>query len=325
MKKMSPFIHSAFLAFLMLGFLTCKKDVENNTNQPTYPPTCKINSPSSGQELVQGHTIKTIFSASDGNGHIYRVRFFVDDIEKESVINKYHVFYWPTEGEAYGSHDLKITVIDNDGEQNTDEITIKLVRGLGGEGESCPGVETILYGGQVYNTVRIGEQCWFKENLNYDIGNSWCYDNDIANCSIYGRLYDWETAIGVCPPGWHLATDNDWSILEGEMDSQFCVGDPEWENFGFRGSDVCINMKSATGWNNNGNGEDLYKFSLLPIGARTLDGEFKRLGDLGYYWTAKEKSAELAFFRYFDYYHEQTSRVYFDKSHGYGVRCVKDE
>jgi uncharacterized protein (TIGR02145 family) len=322
MKKLIRPIHFVLLTLIVLVINNCKNENDIITN---HSPTCKINSPLNGQELIKGHVIKLEFGAADNNGYILKVRFFVDDIENEAVIGKYHVFYWPTEGEAFGNHNLKITVTDNDGEQNTDEITIMLVKGIGGKGEPCPGEEIVMYGGQVYNTVQIGEQCWFHENLNYDSGNSWCYNNDTSNCNIYGRLYDWATALGVCPPGWHLATENDWNNLEGEMDSFFNVGDPEWEDFGFRGFDVSTNIKSATGWNNNGNGTDINNFSLLPIGLKTVSGEFSRLGDLGYYWTSKEKSSELAYFRYFDYYHEESSRAYFDKNNGYGVRCVQNE
>ncbi len=135
-------------------------------------------------------------------------------------------------------------------------------------GQPCPGIPTVEYEGQVYNTVQIGDQCWFKENLNVgtkinstqsgfqqqdnDTIEKYCYNNDEANCDVYGGLYEWpeamqyattEGAQGICPVGWHIPTDNEWKILEGTVDSQYGVGDPEWDYAGFRGLDAGGNLK----------------------------------------------------------------------------------
>lgn len=192
----------------------------------------------------------------------------------------------------------------------------------------CPGNPTLEYGGQVYNTVQIFNQCWLKENLNYAAGNSWCYEYDAANCDSYGRLYDWETAISVCPVGWHLPTDEEWKILEGATDSQYPIGDAEWDNTGLRGFDAGKNMKSATGWNTNGNGTDLYGFSALPGGYRFyFQGNFFNLGDYAYWWTSDEypsSSNTTAWGRRLFYGNDMSNRWDTDKGDGRSVRCLKD-
>ena len=94
---------------------------------------------------------------------------------------------------------------------------------------------TVTYGGKNYKTVQIGTQCWFRENLNIGtrinrdssqknngIIEKYCYDDNEDNCNTYGGLYYWdelmqyvktEGAKGICPEGWHIPTDEEWTIL----------------------------------------------------------------------------------------------------------------
>ncbi|MEA3479507.1 MAG: FISUMP domain-containing protein [Bacteroidota bacterium] len=115
----------------------------------------------------------------------------------------------------------------------------------------CTGTPTVNYEGQVYNTVQIFNQCWLKENLNVGtmiqgteemtnngIVEKYCYLNFTSYCEMYGGLYQWHEMMGydtisgsqgICPTGWHIPSDEECKVLEGSTDSQFVIGDTEWD------------------------------------------------------------------------------------------------
>jgi len=170
---------------------------------------------------------------------------------------------------------------------------------------------------KTYKIVKIGNQTWMAENLNYqpEIGNSWCYDDDESMCNTYGRLYDWETAMTICPAGWKLPDTADWRKLVTSAGSKSVAGEV---------------LKSKFGWNQNGNGTDILGFSALPGGYRgSVSGGFYGAGDYGYWWTAttSNDSFNFAHIRIMDYsydYVDEDARYTYHKSGGYSVRCVND-
>jgi uncharacterized protein (TIGR02145 family) len=211
----------------------------------------------------------------------------------------------------------------------------------------CPGMPTVTHGGQVYNTVQIFNQCWLKENLNIgemipgademeDNGaiEKYCYDDVHTNCDEYGGLYQWNEMMqyitqkgtqGICPDGWHIPTDEEWKILEGTVDSQYPVGDPEWDDTVWRGYDSGENLKSTSGWNSNRNGTDLYGFGGLPGGLHTNGGwPYYFLGIYGYWWSSSETSGLGAWDRILIYDNDGSHRDTNFKPHGLSVRCLKD-
>lgn len=190
----------------------------------------------------------------------------------------------------------------------------------------CPGIPQIEYHGQVYRTVQIFNQCWMAENLNHETVNSRCYDNDIENCIIYGRLYDWWTARDVCPEGWLLPDDNDWNLLEGGTDKFHSIGDPEWLNLGWRGIDVGSHLKSVEIWNDSINNTDRFGFGALPGGRSDSFDTFFHLGTAAFWWTASEHhQTGYAFRRHFAEGYDQSSRHGTSKTFRLSVRCIKDE
>ena len=196
---------------------------------------------------------------------------------------------------------------------------------------------------QVYKTVQIGDQIWMAENLNFAyIGvpytyyddtsdsTSWCYDNDPANCTKYGRLYTWAAAMdsvktgcgfdktcglsgivqGICPTGWHLPDSTEWETLITAVGGGLSPGEA---------------LKLQSGWLDDGNGTDAFGFSALPAGYRDiLDGAFNRGGDFTVFWTATEVEYYACSVT-LNYFNGIAFMGGFNKGLGHSVRCVKDE
>ena len=178
----------------------------------------------------------------------------------------------------------------------------------GGGGGYTGSYGSITYEGQTYKTVKIGEQTWMAENLNYEAEGSKCYDNNPANCTKYGRLYNWETAMTACPSGWHLPSDADWTTLTNYVGS----------------STAGTKLKAASGWFGNGNGTNDYGFSALPGGGGYSNGSFNFVGDRGEWWSATEYDAGRAYSRFMTYLGRSVGRYDGSKSNLNSVRCIKN-
>ena len=159
---------------------------------------------------------------------------------------------------------------------------------------------------QLYTPVKIGEQTWMKENLNYNASGSKCYDNDPSNCAKYGRLYSWEAAEDACPTGWHLPSDEEWETLITTVGGLETAGGK---------------LKATSGWSESDNGTDDYGFSALPGGFVAPEGDFGALGVGGWWWSISEDTSKDA------YSHHMTNLLgsSFPKSFLFSVRCLKTE
>jgi uncharacterized protein (TIGR02145 family) len=215
----------------------------------------------------------------------------------------------------------------------------------------CPDLPTVEYDGQVYNTIQIFSQCWIKENLNVGtmiqgsqnmtdngVKEKYCYNNEPDSCTKYGGLYQWDEMMqyttqqgvqGICPPDWHIPTDEEWKVLEGAVDSQYGIGNVEWEGWDeARGIDAGLNLKAIDDWYLNGNGSDLFGFSGLPGGVRSNTPDFVVVFLFGYWWTTTQSKAyfDQAYFRHLSYGSPKIGRYHSGaKDAGFSVRCIKNE
>jgi len=194
----------------------------------------------------------------------------------------------------------------------------------------CKGQSSIKWGDDTYQLVEIGCQCWFAENLRYsgsipEISEQsvwkdaqdteqagWCYyDNDPANDSIYGKLYNWFAVNTgtLCPPGWHIPSVEEWDELGEYLGGQYDAGGK---------------MKSTTGWNSPNIGvTNESGFSGLPAGRRTRF-EFALIGDRSNWWSSSEISHLKSHGRGLDTDNKYISWSISDKVLGYSARCIKN-
>jgi uncharacterized protein (TIGR02145 family) len=150
------------------------------------------------------------------------------------------------------------------------------------------------------------------ENLNIVADSSVCYDNNESNCEQYGRLYTWNTAMRVCPAGWRLPTDEEWTTLV-----DYAGG---YET-------AAKKLKSASGWEKCNSCKDAtndYGFSALPGGNGYSTGYLDVAGYVGYWWSATEYNEHNAYYRGMNN-REEVRRGSYNKMGVYSVRCVQDE
>ena len=189
--------------------------------------------------------------------------------------------------------------------------------------------EAITYAGVGYSTVQIGDQCWFAENLrtttylngeaipqNLSDGD-WSsttsgamafYGNVPTNSGLY-NFFAVDDARGLCPSGWHVPTDGEWTVMTDLLGGESVAGGQ---------------MKATYGWSGGGNGTNSSGFSGLPGGYRfDYNGGFANAGSYGYWWSSSP-SGSNAWYRYLSDFSESVSRHSLNQRYGFSVRCVRD-
>ncbi|MFN5443021.1 MAG: fibrobacter succinogenes major paralogous domain-containing protein [Crocinitomicaceae bacterium] len=195
--------------------------------------------------------------------------------------------------------------------------------------------------GNSYKTVTIGTQTWMAENLKVSKFNdgtiipnvkesiewsklttgAWSYyNNDLANNAKYGKLYNWyavsKTSNGnknVCPTGWHVPTDAEWTVLTDYLGGETVAGGKMKE-------------VGTTNWNSpNTEATNISLFTGLPGGVRyDSGGNFSGIGGYGYWWSSTEYETVYAWYRNLDYGYGPAGRSDGDKGVGLSVRCLRD-
>jgi len=196
----------------------------------------------------------------------------------------------------------------------------------------CP----LAYQGYDYATVQIGEQCWFAENLHsekYDNGDAipqnvsdaeWIstisgatavYGENASNLGIYGRLYNWyavDDARGLCPSGWHVPSDDEFTQLTDYLGGENGAGGKMKEAGFDHWNPPNTGATNSSGWTG------------LPGGYRVdFSGYFSNAGNYGFWWSSSPNGSN-AWFRGMYNFNEDVNRHYNVPRYGLSVRCVRD-
>ena len=189
--------------------------------------------------------------------------------------------------------------------------------------------------GNYYDTVHIGNQIWFKQNLKttryrnggnipYVLGNTdwgalttgaWnYYDHDASNNSVYGKLYNWYSTQGdtLCPTGWGVPTDDEWTTLTTYLGGESVAGG----KMKSVGNDYWYNPNTGA-TNESG-------FSVLPGGCRNGNGSFSSIRGNAFFWSATGSDYSNAGGRSLGNFGGIVTRNSLSKSFGASIRCLKD-
>ena len=190
--------------------------------------------------------------------------------------------------------------------------------------------------GNVYHFETIGTQVWMVENLkttkyrdgtsipNVTINSAWSslttgaycdYSNTSSNSDVYGRMYNWyaiNDTHHICPAGWHIPTDAEWTTLTNYLGGESIAG-------------AKLKETGITHWTTpNADATNEKGFTALPGGTRWVDGVFGLIGTEGRWWTSTEFNAQNAWWRMLNNTSGSVVRTNNLKTYGFSVRCIKD-
>jgi uncharacterized protein (TIGR02145 family) len=202
---------------------------------------------------------------------------------------------------ASGSYHIKMEVIDTGGLTEVYSLSVTVSNGTNETGLILDTKNNISYG-----TVKIGTQWWMAENLN-ESGGKYCYGSQSANCTVYGGLYTWTSAMngstsekakGLCPTGWHIPSITEWQTL-----------------FDYYGTDLAKKRLEVAGDSD---------FRMYMAGQRSIGGRSELLNTVANFWTSTKSSGENAWAFSFQTSQDGYFKLNLGVTYGFSVRCIKD-
>jgi uncharacterized protein (TIGR02145 family) len=207
--------------------------------------------------------------------------------------------------------------------------------------------------GNIYKTVKIGDQLWMTENLKVkkyrngdligtttpvtlNINNEddpkyqWPCGSSDNNVATNGRLYTWYTVSdsrNICPTGWHVPTDSEWTTLTDYLTNN-------GYGYGGSGDDIAKSLAATSDWvtdpnpGNPGNDQldnNSTGFTAFPVGFRTSDGPFTSIGIFTGWWSSTESNIDNSWYRGLNNSTPFVTRSNSSKKHAGSVRCIKDQ
>jgi uncharacterized protein (TIGR02145 family) len=213
--------------------------------------------------------------------------------------------------------------------------------------ESPTETDTLVdFQGNMYLTVKVGNQWWMAENLRVKVYNDGSPINEIfldsakawtntklgAFCNLdkrYGLHYNWFALNGakkLAPAGWHIPSDEEWKTLEKELG----LSEEDANKTSWRGTSGVEKLfpPGSSGWPGDAfapvYGTNKSGLNILPGGCRTFNGIVADLVTTAYFWTTTQNETSKAWYRNFSSQYKSFFRYYTYKNYGFSVRCVKD-
>ncbi|MFW6066911.1 MAG: fibrobacter succinogenes major paralogous domain-containing protein [Myxococcota bacterium] len=167
--------------------------------------------------------------------------------------------------------------------------------------------------GRTYTTVTLGTQTWMSENLKYENGYGWVYDNDEETYfETYGYLYNYEQALEVCPEGWHLPSQAEWEALYEYLGGEEVAGGKMKEAGTAHWDEPNTGATNSSG------------FTALPGGTRYSASSHMDIGTVANFWSSTDNDDTWAY--YVQLYHdaERVRPNTYHQHYGFSVRCLQD-